>query len=80
VGERKGGERGLKYDIMKSELKYTFYQFTSWTMSPERKYAWPKIKRDPVQMFNKALFHARLGVPLRWADGYCLAGDRWYPM
>jgi hypothetical protein len=27
--EREGGERGLKYDIMKSELKYTFYQFTS---------------------------------------------------
>jgi hypothetical protein len=32
----RGGERGLKYDIMKSELKYTFYKFTSWTKCPLR--------------------------------------------
>jgi hypothetical protein len=30
------GEIGLKYDIMKSELKYTFYKFTSWTKCPLR--------------------------------------------
>ena len=29
-------ERGLKYDIMKSELKYTIYKFTSWTNCPLR--------------------------------------------
>jgi hypothetical protein len=33
-GER--GERGLKYDITKSELKYTFYKVTSWTQCPLR--------------------------------------------
>jgi hypothetical protein len=32
-GER---ERGLKYDIMKSELKYAFYKFTSWIKCPVR--------------------------------------------
>jgi hypothetical protein len=34
VEGRERGERGLKYDIMKSELKYTFYKFTSWTKCP----------------------------------------------
>jgi hypothetical protein len=53
---RERGERGLKYDIMKSELKYTFYKFTSWTMCPfERKYAWHKIKRVLVHCCFPAL-------------------------
>jgi hypothetical protein len=36
VEEREGGESGLKYDIMKGELNYTFYKFTSWTKCPLR--------------------------------------------
>ena len=49
-------------------------------MSLERKYAWPKIKRVPVPVLNKVLFHARLGMPLCWVEGYHLAGDRQYTM
>jgi hypothetical protein len=36
VEDREGGESGLKYDIMKGELNYTFYKFTSWTKCPLR--------------------------------------------
>ena len=49
-------------------------------MSLERKYAWPKIKCALVLVFKKALFRARLGVPLHWAKGYHPVEDRRYPM
>jgi hypothetical protein len=71
-------ERGLKYD-MKSELKYTFYKFTSWTKCPLRGSMQGQISNmTPIAVFNKALFRAHLGVPLRSAEGYRLAGDRQY--